>query len=147
MIVSKTAEVAGFSDEQLDVRHKPEEGGSRTEIEYRLAWTRTYLKKYGLLENSSRVVWAWTQKGQQVDRVNPIEVKCFVLDQSVKKDEDKIPDEEEAQPTLASRNSILSGLIKKMSVNLRLTNKPTICAVLMGCQLLLANEKNKDSIS
>ena len=25
------------------------EDGTRTEVEYRLAWTRTYLKKYGLL--------------------------------------------------------------------------------------------------
>jgi restriction system protein len=59
-IVSKTAEIMGLSDEQLDIPHKPEKGGSRTEFEYRLAWTRTYLKKYGLLENSSRGVWALT---------------------------------------------------------------------------------------
>ena len=27
-------------------------------MEYRLAWARTYLKKYGLIDNSSRGVWA-----------------------------------------------------------------------------------------
>ena len=31
--------------------HNPEKS-SQTEVEYRLAWARTYLKKYGLLDNS-----------------------------------------------------------------------------------------------
>jgi restriction system protein len=47
-------------------------------VEYRLAWTRTYLKKYGVLENSSRGVWALTPKGRQTDRVNPRTVRRFV---------------------------------------------------------------------
>ena len=43
---------------------------SQTEVEYRLAWSRTYLKKYGLLTNSARGIWAFTsnyQSGQKVD--------------------------------------------------------------------------------
>jgi restriction system protein len=52
---SKVAEAIGLSDEQLEVLHDPDRGG-QTEFEYRLAWTRTYLKKYGVLENSSRGV-------------------------------------------------------------------------------------------
>ena len=36
---------------------------NRTEVEYRLAWTRTYLKKVGILENSSRGVWSLTATG------------------------------------------------------------------------------------
>ena len=47
--------IEGLSDEQLEVLHNPEKGG-QTEVEYRLAWTRTYLKKYGVLENSNRGV-------------------------------------------------------------------------------------------
>jgi len=69
-IAAKTAEIIGLSDEQLDILHNPERGG-QTEFEYRLAWTRTYLKKYGLLENSARGVWALTQRGRQVERVDP----------------------------------------------------------------------------
>lgn len=54
--INRTAsEIAGFTDEQLEVLHDPDKGG-QTEIEYRMAWARTYLKKYGLLENSSRGV-------------------------------------------------------------------------------------------
>lgn len=36
----------------------------RTEVRYRLAWARTYLKKTGFLENSERGVWALTAKGR-----------------------------------------------------------------------------------
>lgn len=79
-IDDKASEIAGLSDEQLEVLHNPEKGG-QTEIEYRLAWTRTYLKKYGVLENSSRGVWALTPKGRQLDRVNPSTVTRFVREQ------------------------------------------------------------------
>ncbi|MBN1317443.1 MAG: Mrr restriction system protein [Anaerolineales bacterium] len=57
--------------------HDPDKGG-QTKVEYRLAWTRTYLKKFGVLENSSRGVWALTPKGRQIDGVDSDEVKRFV---------------------------------------------------------------------
>jgi restriction system protein len=82
-IAAKTAEIVGLTDEQLEVLHNPEKG-IQTEFEYRLAWTRTYLKKYSVLENSSRGVWALTQKGRQLDRVNPKTVKRYVRDQRKK---------------------------------------------------------------
>jgi restriction system protein len=81
-INSKAIEIADLSDEQIEVLHKPEKGGGQTEVEYRLAWTRTYLKKYGLIDNSSRGVWALTPAGRKVDRVNPREVRRFVQRQS-----------------------------------------------------------------
>jgi restriction system protein len=80
-INDKASEIAGLSDEQLEVLHNPEKGG-QTEIEYRLGWTRTYLKKYGVLENSSRGVWALTPKGRQLDRVTPKTVRRFVQEQT-----------------------------------------------------------------
>jgi len=79
-INNRAGEIAGLSDEQLEVLHDPERG-SQTEVEYRLAWTRTYLKKYGILENSSRGVWALAPKGRQIDRVNPLTVQRFVRNQ------------------------------------------------------------------
>lgn len=50
-----------FSEEQQAVLHG---GGPQTEIEYRLAWARTYLKGMGLLVNSERGVWATTDQGR-----------------------------------------------------------------------------------
>lgn len=68
-INAKVAEIAALSDEQLEVLHDPERGG-QTEFEYRLGWTRTYLKKYGVLQNSARGVWALTPKGTRLGQVN-----------------------------------------------------------------------------
>ena len=79
-INARAIEIAGLSDEQLEVLHNPEKGG-QTEVEYRLAWTRTYLKKYGVLENSSRGVWALTPRGRQLERVDPQVVKRDVREQ------------------------------------------------------------------
>jgi restriction system protein len=49
-----------FTDEQQAVLHNE---GPETEIGYRLAWARTYLKGMGLLTNSARAVWALTDAG------------------------------------------------------------------------------------
>ncbi|MGK2321230.1 restriction endonuclease [Gordonia rhizosphera] len=38
--------------------------GPTTEIKYRLAWARTYLKGMGLLTNSRRGVWSVTERGR-----------------------------------------------------------------------------------
>jgi restriction system protein len=80
-INNKVAEITGLSDEQLEIIHDADKG-SQTEIEYRLAWARTYLKKYDVLENSSRGVWALTTKGRQLDQVNPQAVRRFVQNQN-----------------------------------------------------------------
>lgn len=40
--------------------------GRRTEVQYRLAWARTWLRRLGLLTNSKRRVWAVTELGQTV---------------------------------------------------------------------------------
>jgi restriction system protein len=81
-IANRVAEIVGLSDAQLEVLHNPDRG-AQTEFEYRLAWTRTYLKKYGLLENSSRGIWALTSKGTQVESVDPKIVKRYVHDQRI----------------------------------------------------------------
>jgi len=54
-IVETVIKREGFSDAQQAVLHND---GPETEIGYRLAWARTYLKGMGLLTNSSRGVWA-----------------------------------------------------------------------------------------
>lgn len=78
-IDTKASEIAGLSDEQLEILH--DETGSQTEVEYRLAWARTYLKKFGILENSARGVWALTPKGTKINSVDEKEVVQFVRDE------------------------------------------------------------------
>ena len=42
----------------------PHGDSAMSEVEYRFAWARTYLKKVGAIDNSSRGVWALTPKGR-----------------------------------------------------------------------------------
>jgi restriction system protein len=42
----------------------PHGDGPQSQIEYRLAWARSYLKGMGLLDNSARGVWTLTEKGR-----------------------------------------------------------------------------------
>ncbi len=56
----------------------PHARGRGTELEYRLAWARTYLKKYGLIDNSRRGVWSLTAEGVIVENVDPREVQRSV---------------------------------------------------------------------
>ncbi len=72
----KVIEILSLSDDEINDIHR----GNTTKLEYRLAWARTYLKKQGLLENSTKGVWALTGEGQQVKKVNKKEVKRYYKD-------------------------------------------------------------------
>jgi len=76
-IYEKVAEIEEIDEEILSVPHNPEKS-NQTEVAYRLAWARTYLKKYGFLENSSRGIWTLTQKAKEEKEVNPSEVLKYV---------------------------------------------------------------------
>lgn len=63
-IVDKVVELAGLSEAQQSVRHGD---GPTSEVAYRAAWARTYLKKVGAVDNSARGVWAITREGRQLN--------------------------------------------------------------------------------
>lgn len=79
-INNKVAEIVQIPSAQLEVLHNPDKGGM-TEFEYRLMWTRTYLKTFGILENSSRGVWALTPTGTKTEKVDEKQVVRFVREQ------------------------------------------------------------------
>jgi restriction system protein len=93
---SKVVESEGFSEAVLSQLHDPEKG-SRSEIEYRLAWSRTYLKKYGFLDNSSRGVWSLTEKAKREKSVIPSEVVSFVRSTEKLSSKDKLKKEEQLE--------------------------------------------------
>jgi restriction system protein len=112
-INNKATEIAQLTDEQLEVLHNPERG-SQTEVEYRLAWARTYLKKYGLLENSGRGVWALTPKGRQTESVNGKAVRRYVHHKQKEARENHSEDLSDDAPDLDAtwRDELLSTLLK-----------------------------------
>ena len=92
-------------DNEIDDIHK----GNITKLAYRSAWARTYLKKYGLLENSQRGVWALTEKGKSVDKINEGEIKKFVIQEGrLKRTDDKEMSEEEEDITISNEISNLN---------------------------------------
>lgn len=75
-IEEKVAELLKFTEAEINEIHR----GNRTKLSYRLAWARNYLKRFGVLENSSRGIWALTQKGRETKNVKKDEVNHFVKD-------------------------------------------------------------------
>ena len=79
-IDEKVGESLQLPEEVLEVPHNPEKS-NQTEFQYRLAWARTYLKKYGLIDNSSRGVWVVAPNKRDVESFDPQDVVREVRDQ------------------------------------------------------------------
>lgn len=62
-IARALAEFLSIPEEIARILHG---SGPETELEYRAAWARTYLKKIGAVENPSRGIWRITNRGRQI---------------------------------------------------------------------------------
>lgn len=69
-IYEKVLELENIDEEISSVLHDPEKG-NQTKLAYNLVWARTYLKKYGFLENSSRGVWSLTKLAKEKKQISP----------------------------------------------------------------------------
>jgi restriction system protein len=70
-IYNRVVAITNLTNDVLDAMHN----FTMTEVEYRLAWARTYLKNYGAIENSKHRVWSLTAKGAKMLRGGNIDVK------------------------------------------------------------------------
>jgi restriction system protein len=105
----KVAQILNLTESDLNTPHK----ASRSKFGYNLAWARTYLKNFGVLENSARGVWALTSVGQKTLTVNKDVVKKF--SQPAKKSSKEITDkiQETEIEILAWEDEVLS-ILKAM---------------------------------
>jgi restriction system protein len=110
-INNKVAEVANIPSEQLEILHNPEKGGM-TEIEYRLMWTRTYLKRYEIIDNSSRGVWSLTEKGTKTDRVDEKNVVRVVREYMKKDKQDSSENDDEPNGKIEWQEELLDVILK-----------------------------------
>ena len=76
-IVNQVIEDMGLPSAIIQVPYK-----RGTSLEYRLGWARTYLKKYGLIDNSERSVWSLTAEGRKTQHVDSKKVVTFVRQQN-----------------------------------------------------------------
>ncbi len=91
------AEHSGLPAELLDLPHNAEKS-NQTEFQYRLAWARTYLKKAGLIENSSRGVWVISPDKRDVQTFTPTEIVRQVRELHKQQSAERNQDEELADP-------------------------------------------------
>jgi len=68
-IEDRTAQIMNLDDEARASLHQ---GGPMTKFAYRAAWTRSWLKNAGLLENSARGVWSLTSAGKDWRATDPV---------------------------------------------------------------------------
>ncbi len=78
------AEKMALTEDLLSIPHKDT---SYTEFQYNLAWVRTYLKKYGAVDNSERGVWSITDTGEKISEEEASNVFRSVRSQK----KDRIP--------------------------------------------------------
>ena len=107
---SRVGKTLGLSDEEASEIHR----GNVTKLGYNLAWARNYLKNYGLLENSSRGVWALTPEGRKVKQVNKEQVKRVVktrqAEERRKRGETEGRGDSDGEEELSWRNELLDVL-------------------------------------
>lgn len=75
------AEMLAIPEDLLNVLHDPEKS-SRSEFQYQMAWARTYLKKYGLIDNSVRGVWSIVPTKSHVEQIDPATIVRTVREAS-----------------------------------------------------------------
>ena len=75
-IEDTVADILNLSEAEINERHL----GNRTKFSYRMAWSKNYLKRFGLLENSSRGVWSLKKdlSEDKINKLDPEEIKKTV---------------------------------------------------------------------
>lgn len=61
-----------------DVQNVPHTDGRQSKVSYNLHWAKTYLKKAGYVDNSTRGVWALTDAGETVPQPQVSQVPSLV---------------------------------------------------------------------
>ena len=106
-------EIVRLLDLPQEITEIPHGSSGRTELEYRSAWARTYLRRAGFLENSERGIWALTPKGSQAEAVDGRQIakeiaKLFQVKRS------KTSGESEPEPTTATWQDRLLAVLQSM---------------------------------
>ena len=101
-LVPEIVRLLGLSQEVADVPHGTT---GRTELEYRAAWARTYLRKAGLIENSERGIWALTPEGAKATALDGRQIARDVAKQF---QSERATDNESGDPVAEEPETMLS---------------------------------------
>ena len=82
-ITKKVIELEKYPEE---IQNETQKGDRRTKLEYRLAWARTYMKKYlNAVEDKSRGLWSLTTEGLKLNISDPQRI-IDIANENKKKD-------------------------------------------------------------
>ena len=98
-----------------EVADVPHGATGRTELEYRAAWARTYLRKSGFIENSERGIWALTPDGTQVETIDGRKIardiaKQFQLERAGDSESVEAPEADQPQTAISWQDRLISVL-------------------------------------
>jgi restriction system protein len=119
-LVDEVAKALGLSEA---VRNVTDAKRGMSELAYRLAWTRTYLKAWGALDNSERGVWSLTDKGEHITQADVETIKRDVRSDGQAKRKQTIKDQPEGIEK-ASATAPDTGDWKERLIAVLLTIKP-----------------------
>jgi len=100
-ILDKVVKDLKIPDEVVDIQHTDDNNVG--ELQYQLAWARTYLSKANVIENSARGIWSVKPSFMNVDKLDEKKIVADVVKsvrasaktkkKSTKEDEDQKPDD------------------------------------------------------
>ncbi|MCI9125964.1 MAG: restriction endonuclease [Eubacterium sp.] len=82
-IYEKVIENLNLTEEVIDEPHL--ESTNLSEVEYQLAWARTYLKNYGVIVNSARSVWSITSEFASRKKIDVKEIIEYTVQKNAMK--------------------------------------------------------------
>jgi restriction system protein len=108
-------EIVRILDLPQEIAEIPHGTTGRTELEYRSAWARTYLRKAGLLENSERGIWALTPAGLQTKSVDGRRIarevaKQFQAERAATAESEETPTSDDGEAPISWEEKLLSVL-------------------------------------
>lgn len=80
-IEEKIIDILNLTKNQINEIHK----GSRTKLNYQLAWAKNNLKNAELIENSQRGIWSLTEKGKGIQNIDESELLKSVYEKNIRK--------------------------------------------------------------
>lgn len=93
----RTIELMNIPEEITAIPQNPE-NDTRSVVEYRLAWARTHLKNAGIVENSSRGVWALVSGGTTPESISPTDITRRVRERVGVRTTPDVPEEVDVPP-------------------------------------------------
>ena len=146
--------------EVLNVPHDAEVPDGQSEVEYRVAWARSYLKAAGLVTNPSRGLWQITEEGAAAGAVDEYALATEVAGRSRQTSGRQADLEMELAPRVLERlRGCYQGLVSKGEIptdarlrqyyeNFRRRFAPDVLSSVQGEELLqrMHSRGNKDSL-